>query len=86
MSDSYQELMGIYEDKDGLMQSDLESMKGANMFSSFYETLKHVNEYNHKFPDVDTGNQIDLERVAHVSQTLWCPSHAFCVTSSLTIA
>ena len=67
MAESYKELIDIYEDKDSLLQADLESMKGANMFSSFYETLKNVNEYNHKFPDIDSGNQIDLERVAHVS-------------------
>lgn len=67
MAESYRELTDIYEDKDGLMAMDLESMKGANMFSSFYETLKNVSEYNHKFPDAGDGNQIDLERVAHVS-------------------
>jgi hypothetical protein len=67
MSESYKELIDFYEDKDGLMQAELESMKGANMFSSFYETLKNVSEYNHKFPDIDSGNKIDLERVAHVS-------------------
>lgn len=69
MAESYKELIDIYEDKDGLMQADLESMKGANMFSSFYETLKNVSEYNHKFPEMSSGNQIDLERVAHVSTT-----------------
>ena len=67
MSDCYKELIDIYEDKDGIMEADLEAMKGANMFSSFYETLKNVNEYNHKFPNAVSENEIDIERIAHVS-------------------
>lgn len=67
MANSYSELLNIYEDKDSLMHSELEAMKGANMFSSFYETLKNVSEYNIKFPDVTNSNHVDLERIAHVT-------------------
>jgi uncharacterized protein related to proFAR isomerase len=68
MAQSYQELARVYEDRDGLLRADLDAMKGANMFSSFYETLKNVSEYNHKFPDVGIGSEVDIERVAHVSR------------------
>lgn len=34
------------------MKDELASMRGSNMFSSFYGTLKNINEYHHKYPNI----------------------------------
>jgi splicing factor 3A subunit 3 len=34
------------------MKDELDSMRGPNMFSSFYGTLKNINEYHHKYPNI----------------------------------
>jgi hypothetical protein len=44
-------LITIYQDQNNAMKDELNSMRGANMFSSFYGTLKNMNEYHHKYPN-----------------------------------
>ena len=44
------ELLTIYEDKKDVMKEELSSMRGINMFGSFYSSLKGINEYYHKYP------------------------------------
>lgn len=34
------------------MKEELASMRGANMFGSFYSSLKGINEYYHKYPHI----------------------------------
>ncbi len=48
---SQKQLSEIYQDADGIMKAELSSMRGANMFSSFYETIKNAGEYSRRFPD-----------------------------------
>lgn len=62
------ELQNIYDDKDGVMKEELDSMRGTKMFSSFYETLKRANEYDQRFPashilpnDIDPEESIAIE-------------------------
>jgi len=49
------ELQSMYDDdKDddkGLLNEELERIRGENMFSSFYETLNTTREYHQRFPD-----------------------------------
>jgi splicing factor 3A subunit 3 len=39
-----------YDDKDGILKEELGSMRGANMFSSFYDALNATREYHLRFP------------------------------------
>ena len=45
-------LLSLYQDENHAMNDELNSMKGSNMFSSFYGTLKNINEYHHKYPNI----------------------------------
>jgi splicing factor 3A subunit 3 len=45
------EILDQYADSDGLMKEELESLKGKNMFSSFYEAVNATREYHQRFPD-----------------------------------
>lgn len=47
---SYQELKSRYADKDELLKDELQSMRGASMFNTFYETLNATREYHQRFP------------------------------------
>ena len=54
-----------YDDKDGLLKEDVNSIRGQNMFSSFYEVLNSTREYHQKFPNasVDYHAKIVEEEV-----------------------
>eukprot|EP01041_Mallomonas_annulata_P008834 gene8834-18296_t len=60
ISKTNKELDVIYEDKDGLMKEEVQSMRGTNIFSSFYETLKSTREYHNKFPNLQDAGQARL--------------------------
>lgn len=45
-------LIELYQDEKNAMKDELASMRGPNMFSSFYGTLKNINEYHHKYPNI----------------------------------
>lgn len=51
------ELDEIYEDKDDQMKEELQTMRGQNIFSSFYETLKSTREYHSRFPHLQYDNE-----------------------------
>ena len=64
------ELLGIYEDKAGAMKEELESMRGSKMFSSFYEKLKLINEYEQRFPGIHSqAMQVNPEESMEVEVT-----------------
>ena len=46
-----------YADADGLLRDELMSIRGTNMFSSFYDSLNAAREYHQKFPaTTSSGN------------------------------
>jgi hypothetical protein len=54
-------LITIYQDQNNAMKDELNSMRGANMFGSFYGTLKNMNEYHHKYPNAPSeGAQVTV--------------------------
>ncbi|KAI7907060.1 uncharacterized protein BX663DRAFT_426963 [Cokeromyces recurvatus] len=44
-------LAELYEDKDGLRQSEMESLSGSSDFNEFYERLKVIKEHHRKYPN-----------------------------------
>ncbi|KAI7889086.1 uncharacterized protein EV154DRAFT_290936 [Mucor mucedo] len=44
-------LYELYEDKDGLRQSEMEALSGSSEFSEFYERLKVIKEHHRKYPN-----------------------------------
>lgn len=50
MVDRSKDLLKMYDDEDGLLGEELESMKGDAMFSSFYASLNTTREYHQRFP------------------------------------
>lgn len=54
------ELDEMYDDKDSQMKEELQSMRGQNIFSSFYETLKSTREYHSRFPHLLYDNETKL--------------------------
>lgn len=43
------------------MKEELLTMRGENMFGSFYSTLKGINEYYHKYPHVALFEDTPIE-------------------------
>ena len=41
-----------YKDEDRLLNDELISMRGENMFSSFYDAINASKEYHQKFPNI----------------------------------
>lgn len=50
MVERSKDLIKMYDDEDGLLEEELESMKGDAMFSSFYTSLNTTREYHLRFP------------------------------------
>jgi splicing factor 3A subunit 3 len=55
--DLNKELEGQFSDSDGLLKEELASMRGPNMFGSFYDTLNSTREYHQKFPNAGVAYQ-----------------------------
>ncbi|KAI8989387.1 hypothetical protein BDB01DRAFT_781602 [Pilobolus umbonatus] len=51
IAEKSQYLYELYEDKDGLRQSEMESLSGSSEFSEFYERLKVIKEHHRKYPN-----------------------------------
>mgnify|MGYP003386391192 CR=1 FL=1 len=51
----------LYKDEDGKMTEEIETMKGDDMFSSFYDKLKSTQEFYARYPDrlADSTPQLD---------------------------
>ncbi|KAI8072181.1 uncharacterized protein B0P05DRAFT_549208 [Gilbertella persicaria] len=43
-------LAELYQDKDGLRQSEMEALSGSSEFTEFYERLKVIKEHHRKYP------------------------------------
>ena len=56
MVNSYKDLESVIEDKDGLMNEELQNMRGQNVFNTFYETLKATREYHNRYPGLPLEN------------------------------
>jgi hypothetical protein len=66
------ELQSIYDDKDGVMKEELDSMRGSKMFSSFYETLKRANEYDQRFAGSSIPEEFNPEESVAVEVICMC--------------
>jgi splicing factor 3A subunit 3 len=53
-------LISLYNDENHAMKDELDSMRGPNMFNSFYRTLKNINEYHHKYPNIPNTEEENL--------------------------
>ncbi|KAG0762578.1 hypothetical protein G6F57_005117 [Rhizopus arrhizus] len=51
ISEKSQYLSNLYQDKDGLRESEMQALSGPNEFSEFYERLKIIKEHHRKFPN-----------------------------------
>uniref|UniRef100_A0A7S2W3N3 Matrin-type domain-containing protein n=1 Tax=Rhizochromulina marina TaxID=1034831 RepID=A0A7S2W3N3_9STRA len=51
----------VVKDGDGSFKEELETMKGANAFGSFYESLKQTREYYMRFPNIKPQQALSLE-------------------------
>eukprot|EP01035_Chromulina_nebulosa_P040527 gene40527-54798_t len=51
-----EELLKLYEDKDFSLKDELSSMRGPQMFGSFYEALGSTREYYYKFPNTQINS------------------------------
>lgn len=51
------ELEKQYADSDDLLKEELATMRGLNMFGSFYDTLNATREYHQKFPNAGHAHQ-----------------------------
>lgn len=49
-------LEGLYEDGDRLLRDELASIRGANMFGSFYDSLNASREYHQKFSTISASD------------------------------
>ena len=54
-----------YGDNDGLLKEELASIRGPNMFSSFYDALNATREYHQKFPNSSPAYQPEVNREFH---------------------
>ena len=48
----------LIQDEDNLLKDELMSMKGENMFNSFYKKL-HNKEYHQKYPSIQEEPLVD---------------------------
>jgi len=70
ITNTNKELKILYADKDKILQDELMSLRGNNMFKSFYENLNNIREHHVKYPSnhADTLSSIptvgidDIER------------------------
>lgn len=51
----------LYEDKDGTFAEETESMRGRAVFTSFYEQLKSVRAFHHKYPHTVIAHEPNLQ-------------------------
>ncbi|CDS07257.1 hypothetical protein LRAMOSA01206 [Lichtheimia ramosa] len=51
MADKSESLYALYEDKDGLRQSEIEALSGSSEFSEFYERLRVIKDHHRKYPN-----------------------------------
>ncbi|KAI8146779.1 hypothetical protein BJV82DRAFT_643323 [Fennellomyces sp. T-0311] len=51
IADKSNELYDMYEDKDGLRQSEIEALSGSSEFSEFYERLRVIKDHHRKYPN-----------------------------------
>ncbi|KAI9361456.1 hypothetical protein BD770DRAFT_425804 [Pilaira anomala] len=59
-------LYELYQDKDGLRQSEMEALSGSSEFSEFYERLKVIKEHHRKYPN-ETVEPPEMEFI-HLAQ------------------
>ncbi|KAK9728721.1 Pre-mRNA-splicing factor sap61 [Basidiobolus ranarum] len=46
-----QNLLNLYEDKDGARAAEIEKISGASEFSEFYQRLKDIKDYHRRYPN-----------------------------------
>tara|TARA_A100001015_G_C14532723_1_gene534791 strand:+ start:189 stop:557 length:369 start_codon:yes stop_codon:yes gene_type:complete len=51
----------LIQDEDNLLKDELMSMKGENMFNSFYKKLQATKEYHQKYPSIQEEPLVDPE-------------------------
>ncbi|KAG2220303.1 hypothetical protein INT45_009936 [Circinella minor] len=51
ISDKSIDLNNLYEDKDGLRQSEIETLSASTEFSEFYERLRVIKDHHRKYPN-----------------------------------
>ncbi|KAL0075349.1 hypothetical protein J3Q64DRAFT_1755063 [Phycomyces blakesleeanus] len=51
ISEKSHRLYDLYEDQDGLRQSEINALSGSSEFSEFYERLKVIKEHHRKYPN-----------------------------------
>jgi splicing factor 3A subunit 3 len=56
MTDCNTQLCKLYADDDGQLKEELTSMRGSNMFTSFYASVNATREYHQKFPNTVPNN------------------------------
>ena len=54
-------LYNLIQDEDNLLKDELMSMKGENMFNSFYKKLQATKEYHQKYPSIQEEPLVDPE-------------------------
>jgi hypothetical protein len=59
----------LYEDDEGVRRKEIESLGGNNQFSTFYERLKEIKEYNRRHPTTEVAQNPDEEAIIN-SQVL----------------
>ncbi|GAA5801610.1 hypothetical protein EDC94DRAFT_543742 [Helicostylum pulchrum] len=60
IADKSEYLHELYQDKDGLRQSEMEALSGSTEFSEFYERLKVIKEHHRKYPN-ETVEPAEME-------------------------
>ncbi|KAI7862681.1 hypothetical protein BDF14DRAFT_1853055 [Spinellus fusiger] len=51
IADKSNKLHELYEDQEGLRQSEIDALSGSSEFSEFYERLKSIKEHHRKYPN-----------------------------------
>lgn len=51
-------LLASYEDKDDILKEELSTIRGPQMFTSFYEALNATREYHQKFPNLPVNDPL----------------------------